>query len=326
MAQIKISKSFVNSIANKGNYEYVDNINKKIIDLFSSSIELLSKEISYVSIDNVVLQPANELLTDAMIDNSSFTYFLGINNAQLEMNTTNKIKLWDKFKNALKYFWNNRKFFKKRKKKKRKKKDENAIPEKEFSFDPMKYNIYNLTQDLQDTLIKFLPETVVVYAKNNLLQIIGKEEFGSNTLINVYVVNYDGNIFKYYVGKKNKKFIDVDFESRISLINSKVDLTNENFIKMIKVLNAIYYNVNKVFPNQVFIESILASCPNEFFDGEDIYNVFIKIINHLSIKPIAEIKSINNPNKTILKDEVCGNNVYGFSKMMNSIIDIDKNV
>lgn len=319
MAQIKISKSIINAISNKENENYVENVSNKVANLFSLAIEKLSRQISYVSPESCVLQPVNELISGAMIDNSTFTYFLGINSAQIELNTTNKSAFWKNVFERLKNAWSNRRLFRKKRKRRKKKKDqENEI--QEFKFDPGKYNIFNLTEDLQDALIQFVPESVIVYSKDNLLQIIGKEEFGSNTLINIYVVNYDEDIFKYYAGRK-KGFIEVNIDSRLMYLNSKIDLCGPNFVKMIKILNALYYNVNGNFPNQVLIESILNHCPNEYFIGDDIYSVFIKIINYLSFKSLKDIKSINDSSKNILDDIVCGNNLFGYNRMLNSIID-----
>ena len=256
-----------------------------------------------------------------MIDNSSFTYFLGISSAQIELNTTNKSAFWKNLLESIKYAWSNRRLFRKNKKKKRRKKDKDKDePSQDFKFDPSRYNIYSLTDDLQDSLIQFLPETAIVYAKENNIQIVGKEEFGSNTLINIYVVNYDGDIFKYYAGRK-KGFIEINLESRLSALNRKIDSVGENFVKMIKILNTLYYNVNNSFPNQVLIESVLIHCPDEYFKGDDIYSVFIKVVNYLCLKSLKDVKSINDFSKNVLDDIVCGNSFFGYNRMLNSIID-----
>ena len=72
-------------------------------------------------------------------------------------------------------------------------------------------------------------------------------------------------------------------------------------------------------PNQVYIESVLCFVPSELFQGEDIYKVYVKIVNYLRIKSIRYIRSINDINKLISEDKVCGNSGIEFNKMLNSI-------
>ena len=318
MAKIKISKEIVESFVNQQNAKYIENINKKVNRLIGSSIKELSSKNSYVSLDNIVLQPVNELLTDSMIESSSFVYYLGIQNTQLELNTLHKSTLWKNLKQKLIYAWKNRK--KRRKRKKKKNEDEQPL---KIESDVSKYNIYNLTEDLQDSLIRYLSETTLVYIRDNIIEIVGKEEFGPNTKITIYVVSQDGDNFKFYTGKKNK-FIDINFNSRVKFIQEKIDKVGDNFTKMLKLINALYFNANRYIPNQVFFESILVYCPDEFYKGDDIYSVFVKIINYLSFKPLKDIKSINDPNKTILDDVVTDCSTFDYIRMLNSILDKDE--
>ena len=318
MAKIKVSKEIIESFVNQQNTKYIQNINKKVNNLIGSSIKELSSKNSYVTLDNIVLQPVNELLTDSMIETSSFVYYLGVKNAQLELNTLRKSTFWKNLKQKLIFAWKNRK--KKRKKKKNKGQEE---PHVQPEIDISKYNIYNLTEDIQDSLIKFLSETTLVYIRDNIIEIVGKEEFGPNTKITIYVVSQEGDNFKFYTGKKNK-FIDINFSSRINCIQEKIDKVGDNFTKMIKLINSLYFNTNRYIPNQIFIESILVHCPDEFYKGDDIYSIFVKIINYLSFKPLKDIKSINNPDKTVLDDIVADCSTFDYIRMLNSILDKDE--
>lgn len=321
MARIKVSKSLIISIAEKGNEKFVKNINKKVNQIFSSAIDRLSNQISYVSIKNIIFQPVNELFSGAMVDSSSFTYFLGVDNAQLELNTINKTPFWKHVKEEIKFAWQNRNTFKKKKKRKKKKNQEEVI-QPAIKFDPEKYNVYNLTQDLQDTVIQYLSETSLVYISDNMLKIIGKDDFGSNTAINVFIVNLNEDKYKFYAGRK-KGFIDIDINTRFKFIDDKINQVGENFIKILKIFNMLYYNANRELPNQVFMESILCYIPNDLYKGKDIYSVFVKIINYISLKSLKNIVSINNPSKNILEDNVCGKSYLGFNRMLNSITDKD---
>lgn len=112
----------------------------------------------------------------------------------------------------------------------------------------------------------------------------------------------------------------IDIDSRLKCLENKIMTVGENFIKILKVFNSLYYNINGIMCNQIFMESILCSCPEDLFFGDDIYKVFVKIVNYLSIKTLKDIKSINNSQLTIFKDEICGNCGLGFNKMLSKIL------
>lgn len=320
MSSINVSKDLINNIAEQENKKFIKGTTKLISQILGESIKDLSEKVSFISVDKVILQPANELISGAFIDSSNFVYLLGVQNIQLEINTSKKVSIWQDFKERLKWAWQNRKRLYKRKKQHRKKKDKNEEIDntKNKSIDLSKYTIYSLTEDLQNTIIKYLSETSLVYLNGNILQIIGKDDFGANTKILIYVVNYDGTFFKYYAGKK-KGFININIGSRVQSLTAKYSAVGENFIKILKIFNSLFYNTNGYICNQVFLESILCAVPEDLYYGIDIYKVFVKILNHLSIKSFKDIKSINDTNLTIFKDEVCSNSMLGFKKMMNKI-------
>ena len=320
MSKINVSKELIVAIAEQSNDKYTESVTSKVNQILSEALEQISTKISYVSLENIVLQPVNELMSGAVIDNSSFIYFLGINNPQLEINTLKRTPLWEKFKIRVKIAWANRKLYKNKKKKKKKKQQIQETSMKN-DFDPMKYTIYNLTEDLQNSIINFISESSIVYAGDNLLKIIGKEDFGGSTNILIYVVNYDNKVYKFHNRAKNK-VNEINMISRYTILQDKINLIGENFIKILKILNALFLNANGYIPNQIFMESILSACPHDLFKGDDIYNCFLKIINYLSIKTLKDITSNNNIEKTIYEDPVCGyNTILGFNKMLNLLSD-----
>lgn len=318
MAKVKISKQLIEMIANKDNSEFVKNINEKVNQLLALSIENLAKKVSYISLDNVVLQPINETFNNAFVDGSYYAYLLGIENAQLQLNTIRKEGFWKGFKKKFVYFWKNRKLFKKKKKHRRKKKNEKVENLDIKNIDKTKYTIYDLTEDLQQSLSYFLSESSMIYANKNALQIVGKDDFGPNVKILIYVVSLESQVYKHFLSHK-KGFLDINLPNRLNFLGEKQQGAGENFVKMMKVLNALYFNVNGNVPNQVFLESILCSCPDELFQGNDIFKVYLKIINFLSIKTIRRIKSINDTTKTIHEDIVCGNCGISFNKMLSEL-------
>lgn len=318
MAKIEISKELINNIANQENKQYIKQINKIVNNLVGESVAKLSEKISYISLKNVILQPANELISGAIIDNSLFVYFLGVNSPQLQLNTQRKTNAWKNFKERLKWVWQNRKTILKKRRRKRKKKKELERME-QFKFDPTKYNIYNLTEDMQYAMANFLTETSLIYLYNNKLEIVGKEDFGANTKIVIYLVCYDDVNFKYFAGRK-KGFIDINFDNRIDTLQNKINEVGTNFVKMLKIFNYLFYNANSYNANQIFMESVLCSIPNELFSGQEIYKVFMKIVNYISIKSLKDVKSITDNKTSIFKDIRCQNNGIGFNKMMSTII------
>ena len=323
MAKIEISKELIYNLANQENNKYVRQINKKINTIIAESIARLSEKISYISLKNTILQPANELITGAITDNSVFAYFLGINSPQLQLNTQRKSNFWKNFKERLKFAWQNRKTILKKRRRKRKKKNKSPQQEQDnntLKFDPIQYNIYNMTEDIQSAIVYYLSETSLVYLYNNRLEIIGKDDFGANTKIIIYIVSFDGTNFKYYAGRK-KGYIDVNFNNRIQNLENKIKAVGNNFIKMLKIFNYLYYNTNGYQANQIFMESVLCYIPDELYKNDDIYKVFLKIINFILLKSIKNVNSIMDDKTSIFKDVLCQNNGIGFNKMINSIIN-----
>ncbi len=314
MSTIKISKDLIISVAKQDKSQFVNETGDMVNKILSSAIEQLSKKVSYINLDNVILQPVNELLNGAFVDNSNFTYILGINNPQLELNTYKKQNFWRNFKERLKYAWKNRK--KNRKKRFRFKRKRKVEEVKEVKFDPTKYNIYDLAEDLQNSLLPFLSETSLVTLRDNILRIYGKEDFGVNTAIEIFLANYNtDDVLKFYGGRK-KGFIDINIGKRIDNLRIKMKATGKNFTKILKIFNTVFYNVNNFMPNQIYLESVLCFCPNELFKGDDIYKIFLKLINYITVKGLRNIPSINDETKTIYDDEVCGNIGIAFAKTL----------
>ena len=90
MAKLELNRDLILTITNQNKNKFLNNINKTVNNLIGLSVDALSRKVSYISTKNVILQPANELINNSFVDNSSCTYFLGIENAQLEINSAKK--------------------------------------------------------------------------------------------------------------------------------------------------------------------------------------------------------------------------------------------
>ncbi len=315
MAKIKITKELINSIVRQDHKKYINKLNKKVNQVLATSINLLSNKVSYINLKNVVLQPMNEILNGSFVDNSKFIYFLGIDNAQLELNSTKSTNFWRNFKERLKFAWENRKTFKKKKRRqRRRRKEEQKMTT--INFDPSKYNMYALSEDLQNSLCSILTESTIISLKDCKLSIIGREDFECNTEIVIYLVSNNSESFKFYSSNK-KGFTEINLNSRIDKFNEKLQETGENLIKIMKIFNTLYYNVNGKMPNQVYLESVLYFVPSQLYQGDDIYKAFLKVVNYLKLKSIRNINSVNDMSKNINNDVICGNCGLEFNKVLN---------
>ena len=169
-------------------------------------------------------------------------------------------------------------------------------------------------------MVKYLSVTSIVYNEGNRLRIIGKDDFGSNTQIIIIPVIFNGEVFKYFIDRK-KGFIDVDLLMRTDVLQYKLEQTGNTLLDIIKIINVLYYEVNHAMPNQIFVESLLCSCPKNMF-SEDAYSSFVKVLNYLTMTDFKQIKSVVNPDKTVVTDKLCGDCVYGFRKMANNMLNL----
>lgn len=322
MRNNKLSKKIIEGIVRNDNSSFVNAIDKQVEELIIDAINDLSSKISYVSTKNVVLQPANELLSGAMTDNSRFVYFLGVDNVQIDLNTRKSTVFWKALKERVVYAWRTRGSRRRAEKRLKKAAERQEKKEQEFNFDPSKYNLFNLTEDLQKAVSNYLSKTTLIYLEGNVLQIVGKEDFGSNTQIIIYITLYDGEKFKYFLGKK-EGYLKIDFQKRVNSLNEKIDKVGEVFVNMIKIYNVLYFDVNGVMPNQIFVESLFYNCPDELFDADDPYKTFVKIINYFTVKSSRNFKSIVSE-FNIFKDKLCGNSSFGHSKLLNNLNELSE--
>lgn len=316
MAKIVIDKELITGIANQNNQDFYNSVEKKVSSVLSAAIERLGKQIPYINVNNVTLQPFNEVLSGAVTDNSIFYYLLGVDNSQLELNTIKTNMFWYNLKKRLKIAWESRR---KHKRKKKKKRDELTNISK-IDFDASKYNIFNLTQDLFETIRLFISQTSIISMEDNFLYLVGKDDFGNNTKIKIEICFCNKEHFKFFEGKKKLK--QYNFSCRVECLREKIREAGPNFVKMLKIFNVLYFQANHEMPNAMFMESVLYNVPDKLYEERNIYDTFVKIVNYLHLKSINNFNSINDLNLKLYQDDMLGTNQQvGFLKMLKMIVD-----
>lgn len=316
-----ISRQLIESIAIADSTEFADEIEQKVSDLVSLAVEDLSHSIPFVSTENCVLQPVTENFNGALTPESDYVYFLGFLSPQIELNCLQYNDSWKKFKERVVVAWNNSK---KPKKRKKKKKNQEEAPVSNYDYVAEKYNLDALKDDLQRALVKNLTQTSIVYNNSMSLRVIGRDEFGPKTQIIIYPCLMEGDDYKFLISRK-KGFYKLNFLKRAELINEKIERVGYEYLTMIKILNSLFRSTNRFgsTPNQIFIESLLYNVPDELYEGDDIYDMFIKIVNYLNLTDVSKFTSIANPELKINEDRLTKLNQVSFLKFLNSLNSIN---
>ena len=316
-----ISQKLIESIAQENVGDFAEAVEEKVKNVCSSAIGELSLSVPFVNIDKTLLQPVNENFNGSVSAESEYIYFLAIESPQIEINCLQYNDWWKKLKERFVFAWNASKKKKRRKKNKGQKETENP-----YNFQAEKYNLEKFSSDLQIALSHNLTETSIVYNQGKSLKIIGIDDFGPNTKIIIFPVLLEEGTYKFLINKR-KGFYKINFENREKLVNDKFERVGDNFIKMIKIINALIRNSTRTYvrPNQIYVESLLYNTPDELFAGDNIYDIFIKIINYLNFSDISQFKSILNPEMTLAEDKATRTAIANFSRVLSGLNNINNN-
>lgn len=290
-----LGRDLIEGLRDSTNVEFVENLNLTIFSLVDEAFKALSQKSSFIQADKVYFMPVNEVSTHAMTSQSVYSYFLGVANTEIELNSLDKKhylkNLWKRFKRA----WTLAR--KKKRKKKKVEVEQIALVTKE------KYTIDDLRSDIVLNISKFLTDTSIVYEYYDHISIIGKEDFGSNIKIDIYIAMYDEKnaIFKLYDNKKNR-YYNVSFSERFRNVKIKSEEC-ENFINMIKIYNSLFAKAYSKVPNQILIESLLFNCPNALFE-KDLYQTFLNVSNYIRMTDADAMRSICDNSKSIFKEKL----------------------
>ena len=291
-----LNKDLIEGLRDSTNVEFVDNLNYATFALVNQALIDLSNKSSYIQPEKAYLTPVNEIYLHAMTSQSEYTYFLGIANTEIELNSLDKKhyfkNLWKRFVRAFKMS---------RKKKKKKRKDKEVTPT--VSVTKEKYTIDELKNDFIYYLSNLISTSSIIYEYEDHISIIGKEEFGTNVKINIYITMYDekNGIFKMYNARKNR-YYEVDLNERFKNLDKKIN-SCENFINVVKIYNSLYSKAYNKVPNQILIESLVFNCPDILFE-HDVYQTFLNVSNYIRMTDTDALRSICNNSKSVFKEKL----------------------
>lgn len=293
-----------------------DNIlHKKAYDLIFQDINNAMSEIKSHTpfINNYQVLIANEIFSSTEFYGSNIDLFLCLDAIQLQ-NFKKSNKFYDFFKNFSESFKNNFTLFKSKKKKQEK--EAKKFEKKIDNIDVNDYDYLFFIKDFTNQLRKQLYEKTTIINTNKCIKIVGREEFGVN--ISIYPVFEYENIYKLF-DINSKLAININFINRFKNFIKKDDDTFEAFSKQVKIFNNLFWNITKILPNQIFIESLLYSCPNNLFLNE-IQDSTVNIINYLINSNIKDIVSICDEQTKLFKDKLCTTSYSQAIKFLNNII------
>ncbi len=310
-------RKYIENILKENDTLFSEKLNESLVNVVSLAIEDLSTKIPFVTLENCIIQPVNETFSGALTPMSKYMYLLGIGSPQLEANCVNYSRSFQKFRKKLVQAWNDSRRKSKRKMKKEALKKSLEGPKFE-EFEPERYNIESFKHDLQTALAQHLSETSIVYNTSDRLIIQGKDDFGSISQIELIPVIYDGEVFKYFISKR-KGFMKINMKQRLLNFNIKFESVGENFLKELKIFNTLFKNITKEIPSQFFLESLLYNVPDQIYQGNDLYQITVNIINYLNMANMEDFVTTEDKSLKLFKSPLTKNSIILFSKFIKNI-------
>lgn len=292
----KISKDLINSFSKEINITAFDNAFSLISNYIDESMQAIQGH--NASVQSYEILVANEIYSGCEFSASNIDIFLLLDAKQIEINFNEKKSY--KFKTLLSEFIAKfKKNFKLIKRKKISKKKLEKSEKKVISNE--KYDVVSFYKDLQIQLCKVLYQTSKVGISSYSINVFGNDEFC--TPINIYpVFECEQDVYKLY-NIKSKKNVIIDFKDRFDNIYNINEKTDYKYRVQVRIFNNLFYNVFNTVPNQIFIESILAEVPVDFYTS-NVYETTINVINYLKNAEIQNFKSICNNNVNLYKEKL----------------------
>ncbi len=308
----QLNRELIESLSESGNTKFFDRVNDTVYNLLSRVVADISEMSAFVRADKCTLLPVNEIYLGAISQLSTYDYFLGIENPQIEFNSKTRKNFW-------KFAWREFKAAWRLGKKKYKKQKSESAPSIETIE---KYKLSDFRHDVVRVMANYLSDTTIIYEHQRYIAVVGKNDFGTNVKIKIYICTYNSadNTFKMFNELKNK-FIPLNFGKRYENLNYKFDVCGKTFVNLMRIFNALYSkNYNRI-PNQILMESLLWNCPNLLFIKDDIYKSFINVANYIRLANPKSFVSICDSSKTIFEERMildAGSQVE-FGKIINML-------
>lgn len=303
-------KNTIESFANKVDDEVVETALSNLSFILTNAINDIRKRNPYIS-ENFEILKINEFYSGAILPNSSLDVMLVLNSPQLEFNTVKLIKKkFSTFVNRLKFSLKNSKKTKKRDK-------YIATSTENLNKEKTNYTIPIFEKDLLNAVANYITPMTIVSINNGVLQINGEDLAFK---VNIFpVINKFGS-YNFYLYNKNK-FLNIDYKNRFEILEYMQKNFGEKFINLIRIFNALYFNLYGNCANSLLIESLIFNLPDETYNKNTNYEMFVFAVNFLANSKISSLISITDFSKKIFQDKLCSASVLD---IVNFIKDIKK--
>ena len=176
--------------------------------------------------------------------------------------------------------WNNNKSKRKKKKKLRKQKKKQELNLlKNRAEKP--YDLSDFKDDLADEIVKLLPSTCIIYNNINDIRVVAQRELGANFNIKIAIKSDDATKLYDY---NHNTFIKYDFDYVSQNIKKQIELHGNNFIKLFRILNSLYYSLYRKQPPIFLVESLLLKmAQTEIFSGKNETKLYLTFINYVNL-------------------------------------------
>lgn len=301
-------KSFAVSV----DYEIIENALNNLNVIIDNALSDIKKNNAFL-VGNCEILPINEFCNGAVSPNSTLDILLILTSSQLEFNTVklNKNK-FKNFWNKIKYAWKHRKDDSKRSRRKRRKQTEKI----EIVFkDKSKYDMYQFKQDLLNSIVNYISPTTICSIESGVIKIYG-ESLPFKTRI-FPVINKFGS-YNYFLERKNK-FINLDFKDRFKIIKEMTENYGEKYLAILRIFNALYFNIYNISPNQIFIESLVFNLPKEAFLKKSDYETFVFAVNYFININLNSLKSCVDSTQKIYEDILSGISLVNIVDFFNNL-------
>lgn len=306
----QLNRELIESLNESNNSNFHKQVNEFVYMLMSNVVSDISEKSPFITVERSILQPVNEVYLGAFSQLSEYDFFLGVDNIQIEMNTKTRKNFWKNVWREFRASWRlGRKKYKKDK--------------KGFFQEPVdKYKITDFRHDVVSKAAEYLCETSIIYENSRYISMVGKDDFGTDVKVNIFICIYDSNKkqYKLYNEMKNKYTV-VDFGNRFENLDFKINDCGDMFVNMVKIFNALFSKAYNKIPNQILVESLLYNCPNVLFEKNDVYKTFVNVANYIRLVNPRSIISICDGGKSIFEENLItgSSSQIEFGKIINML-------